>query len=68
MSTLELIYWSIVASLFICAFIKIFRAYRRISELKEKFMEQSLRLDNLVERMKMYDKSLAEIENDIKKQ
>lgn len=69
MSTFE-IYLFLICFGFIVGFcirllVETLKLLKRIATLEEQERDINLRIDNLVERMKLYDKELEQIEKDI---
>lgn len=67
MSTFEYICFVFIAGVIIFFAVEIDKILQRINKLKEQARDLDLRIDNLVERMKLYDKELEQIEKDIRR-
>ncbi len=71
MSTFEnylfLICFGFIAGFCISLLVETLKLLKRIAKLEEQARDLDLRVDNLVERMKLYDKNLEQIEKDIRR-
>ncbi len=67
MSTFEYICFVFIAGVMMFFAVEIDKIIQRINKLEEQARDLNVRVDNLVERMKLYDKNLEQIEKDIRR-